>query len=67
MILNGAAIYHVYYNHMYWTKVPPAALMVIESLQNCEDIAFNILVSKITRKPPVKLTSKKAPKEAFSR
>jgi len=67
IILNGAAIYHVYYNHMYWTKIPPAALMVIESLQNCEDIAFNILVAKITRKPPIKLTLKKAPKDTFSR
>jgi len=67
MILNDAAIYHVYYNHLYWTKTPPAALMIIESVQNCEDIAFNILVARITKKPPIKLTSKKRTKEPSSR
>lgn len=69
MILNGGVIYHVYYNHLFWIRTPPAALMVIESsFQNCDNVALNVLVARVTKKPPIKLTSnKKMSKEALLR
>ena len=68
MIINGAFIYHVYYNHLFWLRVPPAAMITIESFQNCEDIALNILVAQVTKKPPIKLLyNKKSPKDSSTR
>ncbi|ODN03332.1 Exostosin-1 [Orchesella cincta] len=64
MILTGASIYHAYYNHLYWIKVPPAALLLVESLQNCEDIVMNFLIVRTTRKTPIKLTWKKIPQDS---
>lgn len=63
MILSGASIYHVYYNHLYWIKVPPSALLLVESLQNCEDIVMNFLIVRTTRKTPIKLIWKKVSKD----
>jgi hypothetical protein len=68
MILNGAFIYHVYYSHLFWLRTPPAAQMVIESFQNCDDIALNLLVARVTKRPPIKLTAnRKMSKDALSR
>lgn len=68
LALNGGFIYHVYYNHLYWLKLPPAALMIIESFQNCDDIAMNLLVARVTKKPPIKLTANKKPsKDSLAR
>ncbi|CAG7721914.1 unnamed protein product [Allacma fusca] len=63
MVLAGGAIYHVYYNHLYWNRVPPAASQLVESIQNCEDILMNMIVERITRKPPIKLTYKRSFKD----
>ena len=30
----------------------------VDEYMNCEDIAFNFLVSHLTRKPPLKVTSR---------
>lgn len=61
LILHGAFIYHVYYNHLYWLKLPPAALMTIESFEDCDDIAMNLLVTRVTKKSPIKLTANRKP------
>jgi len=58
MVLTGAAFYHRFY-HFYFTHVMnPAIRMKIDELNNCEDIAFNMMVSHLTRKPPIKVTTK---------
>ncbi|XP_013195012.2 exostosin-3 [Amyelois transitella] len=58
MVLTGAAFVHRYYLWAYWRVLPSAVRDYVDEYMNCEDIAMNFLVSHITRKPPVKVTSR---------
>ncbi|XP_045106982.1 exostosin-3-like [Portunus trituberculatus] len=58
MVLTGAAFFHKYYASMYSHMMPQAIRDKVDEYVNCEDIAMNFLVSHITRKPPVKVTSR---------
>lgn len=58
MILTGAAFYHRFYNYYYTFVLNKKIIEKIVELNNCEDIAFNMMVSHLTRKPPIKVTTK---------
>lgn len=58
MVLTGAAFVHKYYTYLYTYWLPQAIRDKVDEYMNCEDIAMNFLVSHITRKPPVKVTSR---------
>lgn len=58
MVLTGAAFFHKYYAYLYSYVMPQAIRDMVDEYINCEDIAMNFLVSHITRKPPIKVTSR---------
>ncbi|KAJ8956808.1 hypothetical protein NQ318_014222 [Aromia moschata] len=58
MVLTGAAFLHRHYMYLYWKWLPQAVRDKVDEYMNCEDIAMNFLVSHVTRKPPVKITSR---------
>lgn len=58
MVLTGAAFFHKYYAYQYTYNMPSIIRETVDKYLNCEDIAMNFLVSFITRKPPIKVTSK---------
>ncbi|XP_045761073.1 exostosin-3 [Maniola jurtina] len=58
MVLTGAAFVHRYYLWAYWRALPAAVRDYVDEYMNCEDIAMNFLVAHLTRKPPVKVTSR---------
>ncbi|VEN58459.1 unnamed protein product [Callosobruchus maculatus] len=58
MVLTGAAFLHRHYLFLYWKWLPQAIRDKVDEYMNCEDIAMNFLVSHVTRKPPVKVTSR---------
>lgn len=58
MVLTGAAFYHKYYSYLYTYWLPREIRSIVDEYMNCEDIAMNFLVSYITKKPPVKVTSR---------
>ncbi|XP_077187915.1 exostosin-like 3 [Paroedura picta] len=58
MVLTGAAFFHKYYAYLYSYVMPQAIRDMVDDYINCEDIAMNFLVSHITRKPPIKVTSR---------
>ncbi|XP_012944743.1 exostosin-like 3 [Aplysia californica] len=58
MVLTGAAFFHKYYAYQYSYVMPQAIRDKVDEYMNCEDIAMNFLVAHITRKPPVKVTSR---------
>lgn len=58
MVLTGAAFFHKYYAYAYTFHMPPLVRQVVDQFTNCEDIAMNFLVSHMTRKPPIKVTSR---------
>ncbi|XP_076456777.1 exostosin-like 3 [Babylonia areolata] len=58
MVLTGAAFFHKYYAYLYSYVMPQAIRDMVDRFTNCEDIAMNFLVSHITRKPPIKVTSR---------
>ncbi|ELT98834.1 hypothetical protein CAPTEDRAFT_226944 [Capitella teleta] len=58
MVLTGAAFFHKYYAYMYSYVMPQAIRDKVDEYLNCEDLAMNFLVSHITRKPPIKVTSR---------
>ncbi|BES95065.1 Exostosin family [Nesidiocoris tenuis] len=58
MVLTGAAFVHKYYLYMYSYWLPQAIRDKVDEYMNCEDVAMNFLVSHLTRKPPVKVTSR---------
>ncbi|GBP92672.1 Exostosin-3 [Eumeta japonica] len=58
MVLTGAAFVHRYYLWAYWRVLPAAVRDHVDDRMNCEDIAMNFLVAHISRKPPVKVTSR---------
>ncbi|XP_014778123.1 exostosin-like 3 [Octopus bimaculoides] len=58
MVLTGAAFFHKYYAYMYSYVMPQAIRDKVDDYINCEDIAMNFLVAHLTRKPPLKVTSR---------
>ncbi|XP_022651566.1 exostosin-like 3 isoform X2 [Varroa jacobsoni] len=58
MVLTGAAFVHKFYLYAYTNYMQPEIRQIVDRLMNCEDIALNFLVSHLTRKPPLKVTSK---------
>lgn len=58
IILTGAAFYHRFYNYFYTYVMDERIRNVVDSIRNCEDLAFNFMVSALTRKPPLKVTTK---------
>ncbi|CAJ0582700.1 unnamed protein product, partial [Mesorhabditis spiculigera] len=58
MILTGYAFIHKNYFNAYTHSMVSDVRNHVDSVMNCEDIAMNFLVSHITRKPPIKVTSK---------
>ena len=58
MVLTGAAFYHKYYSYIYTHVMPAVIRETVDSFMNCEDLAMNFLISHMTRKPPVKVTSR---------
>lgn len=58
MVLTGAAFFHKYYAYLYSYVMPQAVRDKVDEYMNCEDIAMNFLVSHITRKPPIKVTTR---------
>ncbi|GFQ71601.1 exostosin-like 3 [Trichonephila clavata] len=58
MVLTGAAFFHKYYTFLYSHSMPQSIRDKVDEYMNCEDIAMNFLVSHITRKPPLKVTSR---------
>ncbi|PAV91819.1 hypothetical protein WR25_18979 [Diploscapter pachys] len=58
MILTGAAFIHKAYLYAYTFSMPSAIRKHVDEVTNCEDIAMNFLVSHLTRKPPIKTTSR---------
>jgi hypothetical protein len=58
MVLTGAAFVHKYYLYLYSYWLPQAIRDKVDQYMNCEDIAMNFLVSHVTNKPPVKVTSR---------
>ncbi|OQR66419.1 exostosin 3-like [Tropilaelaps mercedesae] len=58
MVLTGAAFVHKYFLYAYTNHMKAEIRELVDRLMNCEDIAINFLVSHLTRKPPIKVTSK---------
>ncbi|XP_052763160.1 exostosin-like 3 isoform X2 [Mya arenaria] len=58
MVITGAAFFHKYYSYLYSYTMAATIREKVDEYMNCEDIAMNFLVSHITRKPPVKVTSR---------
>ncbi|ESO00244.1 hypothetical protein HELRODRAFT_83262 [Helobdella robusta] len=58
MVLTGAAFIHKFYMYIYSNIMSPIIRDKVDEFLNCEDIAMNFLVSHITRKPPIKVTSR---------
>lgn len=58
MVLTGGAFFHRYYSYVYTYSMPRAIRSIVDKFMNCEDIAMNFLVSHLTRKPPIKVTSR---------
>ncbi|CAB3402422.1 unnamed protein product [Caenorhabditis bovis] len=58
IILTGAAFLHKNYLRAYTEDMPKSIREHVDKVTNCEDIAMNYLVAHITRKPPIKTTSR---------
>ncbi|CAI5443998.1 unnamed protein product [Caenorhabditis angaria] len=58
IILTGAAFLHKNYLDFYTYEMPAEIRRHVDEIQNCEDIAMNFLVAHLTRKPPIKTTSR---------
>ncbi|CAI2348607.1 unnamed protein product [Caenorhabditis sp. 36 PRJEB53466] len=58
MILTGAAFIHKNYLSAYTYQMPSVIREHVDRIRNCEDIAMNYLVSHLTRRPPIKTTSR---------
>lgn len=58
MVLTGGAFFHKYYSYQYTFKMAHSIREIVDRYMNCEDIAMNFLVAHLTRKPPIKVTSR---------
>ncbi|CAK8683774.1 unnamed protein product [Clavelina lepadiformis] len=63
MVLTGAAFIHRYYLALYTDWLPLQVRNMVDQTSNCEDILMNMLVSHVTRRPPIKVTQKKQYKD----
>ncbi|XP_023321307.1 exostosin-2 [Eurytemora carolleeae] len=62
MVLTGAAFYNKYWNYVYTGAPDPQQKLIrdwVDENMNCEDVAFNFLVSNHTRKPHIKIGPRK--------
>ncbi|XP_014769129.1 exostosin-2 [Octopus bimaculoides] len=59
MVLTGAAFYHKFYNFLYTYSMPGNIKTWVDEHMNCEDIAFNFLITNTTGKAPIKVTPRK--------
>lgn len=57
-LLTNTFIYLQYYSYLYSYSMSSLIRDKVDEFMNCEDIAMNFLVSHVTRKPPIKVTSK---------
>ena len=58
LILTGGAFYHRFYHYYYHHLLDKRIREKIDEYMNCEDVAFNFMISDLTRKPPLKVTTK---------
>lgn len=58
LVLTGAAFYHKFYNYYYSLINDKEIREKVDELMNCEDIAFNMMVAHLTRKAPIKVTTR---------
>jgi len=58
MVLTGGAFFHRHYSYLYTYSMPSVIRSIVDKFMNCEDIAMNFLVAHLTRKPPIKVTSR---------
>lgn len=58
MVLTGAAFIHKFYMYVYTHWMSEDIRHFVDQHTNCEDIAMNFLVAHITRKPPIKVTTR---------
>jgi len=58
LVLTGGAFFHKYYSYVYTHNMSPLIRAMVDDYMNCEDIAMNFLVAHITKKPPIKVTSR---------
>jgi hypothetical protein len=58
LILTGAAFYHRFYHYYYHYLLDERIIDKIDEFKNCEDIAFNFMISDLTRKPSIRVTGK---------
>ena len=58
IIGTNAAFYHRYYHYYFYYMLDERIQEKINELNDCEDIAFNYMISDLTRKPPIKVTGK---------
>uniref|UniRef100_H2Z4B3 Exostosin GT47 domain-containing protein n=1 Tax=Ciona savignyi TaxID=51511 RepID=H2Z4B3_CIOSA len=63
LVLTGAAFIHSYYLRLYSEWLPDKLRHQVDETSNCEDILMNMLVSHVTRLPPIKVTQKKQYKD----
>jgi len=63
IVLTGAAFMHRYYNHLYTEWLPQSTIKLVDELNNCEDLLMNMLVSHVTKLPPIKVTQRKQYKD----
>lgn len=50
MVLTGVAFSHKYYHYLYTSSMPSGVKQWIDDHMNCEDVAMNFLIAKITGK-----------------
>ena len=66
MVLTGLAFYHRYYNQLYTEWLAPETRHLVDTMNNCDDILMNFLVSHVTKRPPIKVTQRKQYKDKVS-
>merc|ERR1719394_8036 len=62
LVLTGVAFYHSYWHYLYTAAPSKEQLQIrdwVDQHMNCEDIAFNLMVSNATGKPPIKVGPRK--------
>ena len=57
LYINRWCYLQQYYAYLYTHWMPMEIRDMVDQYMNCEDIAMNFLVSHITRKPPVKVST----------
>jgi alpha-1,4-N-acetylglucosaminyltransferase EXTL3 len=58
LILTGAVFYHRFYHYMYSYVMDYRIRHMVDRYRNCEDLAFNYMVSAFTRQAPIKVTAR---------